>query len=260
MRATIQGLAVGIARRLAQVGIAPAMLQATRRLLPAKIPAGRRPLSAVTSLSFVGTLNRFCGTLSVRRYARRGRTRPKMRPRKSKSAVRPAALCAGSAGVRCASAARTRRRYIRSLAPPPRRSPRRLFSRFLTSSCGGPCGETPRARLRTRGRHPEPPSVSWWSWATWFSPVFGLNLLPAFGPPTWAVLVLFRLHSNLAATASGRSCKARAPRSRARPVLEHRPPVLYYPMKGAGGSRHSGVSRRAPLTTRGWLRLVRISP
>ena len=29
--------------------------------------------------------------------------------------------------------------------------------------------------------------------------VFGLNLLPAFGPPTWAVLVFFRLQSNLAA-------------------------------------------------------------
>lgn len=28
--------------------------------------------------------------------------------------------------------------------------------------------------------------------------VFGLNLLPAFGPPTWAVLVSFRLQSNLA--------------------------------------------------------------
>jgi uncharacterized membrane protein YdjX (TVP38/TMEM64 family) len=28
--------------------------------------------------------------------------------------------------------------------------------------------------------------------------VFGLNLLPAFGPPTWAVLVFFRLQSDLA--------------------------------------------------------------
>jgi len=27
--------------------------------------------------------------------------------------------------------------------------------------------------------------------------IFGLNLLPAFGPPTWAVLVLFRLDSDL---------------------------------------------------------------
>jgi hypothetical protein len=29
--------------------------------------------------------------------------------------------------------------------------------------------------------------------------VFGINLLPAFGPPTWAVLVLYRLNSDLAA-------------------------------------------------------------
>jgi uncharacterized membrane protein YdjX (TVP38/TMEM64 family) len=29
--------------------------------------------------------------------------------------------------------------------------------------------------------------------------VFGVNLLPAFGPPTWAVLVFFRLQSNLSA-------------------------------------------------------------
>lgn len=28
--------------------------------------------------------------------------------------------------------------------------------------------------------------------------VFGINLLPAFGPPTWLVLVLFRLHQDLA--------------------------------------------------------------
>jgi hypothetical protein len=29
--------------------------------------------------------------------------------------------------------------------------------------------------------------------------VFGVNLLPAFGPPTWAILVLFRIQSDLAA-------------------------------------------------------------
>ena len=29
--------------------------------------------------------------------------------------------------------------------------------------------------------------------------VFGINLLPAFGPPTWAVLVFYRLNSSLAA-------------------------------------------------------------
>ena len=27
--------------------------------------------------------------------------------------------------------------------------------------------------------------------------VFGVNLLPAFGPPTWAILVFFRLHSTV---------------------------------------------------------------
>src|SRR3954470_12011104 len=32
-----------------------------------------------------------------------------------------------------------------------------------------------------------------------FACVFGVNLLPAFGPPTWAVLVFFRLNSDLAA-------------------------------------------------------------
>jgi membrane protein YqaA with SNARE-associated domain len=27
--------------------------------------------------------------------------------------------------------------------------------------------------------------------------IFGVNLLPAFGPPTWSVMVLFRLHSHI---------------------------------------------------------------
>jgi hypothetical protein len=31
--------------------------------------------------------------------------------------------------------------------------------------------------------------------------VFGINLLPAFGPPTWSILVLYRLNSNLNAVA-----------------------------------------------------------
>jgi hypothetical protein len=31
--------------------------------------------------------------------------------------------------------------------------------------------------------------------------IFGINLMPAFGPPTWSVLVLFRLHSSLNAVA-----------------------------------------------------------
>jgi hypothetical protein len=31
--------------------------------------------------------------------------------------------------------------------------------------------------------------------------IFGNNLLPAFGPPTWVVLVFFRLNSDLPAVA-----------------------------------------------------------
>lgn len=31
--------------------------------------------------------------------------------------------------------------------------------------------------------------------------ILGINLLPAFGPPTWSVLVLYRLHSHLNAVA-----------------------------------------------------------
>jgi hypothetical protein len=52
--------------------------------------------------------------------------------------------------------------------------------------------------------------------------IFGVNLLPAFGPPTWAVLVFFRLNSDLAvvplvllgavAAASGRFVLASASR------------------------------------------------
>ena len=56
--------------------------------------------------------------------------------------------------------------------------------------------------------------------------VFGVNLMPAFGPPTWAVLVLFRLGSDLApvplvvvgaaAAASGRYVLALGTRHAAR--------------------------------------------
>lgn len=35
------------------------------------------------------------------------------------------------------------------------------------------------------------------SYAAVFAAVFGINLMPAFGPPTWAVLVLFKLHRHL---------------------------------------------------------------
>jgi membrane protein YqaA with SNARE-associated domain len=36
-------------------------------------------------------------------------------------------------------------------------------------------------------------------WLLVVGSIFGINLLPAFGPPTWAVLVFFRLHSELPA-------------------------------------------------------------
>lgn len=61
--------------------------------------------------------------------------------------------------------------------------------------------------------------------------VFGVNLLPAFGPPTWAVLVFFRIDEHLAAVplvlvgaaaaASGRLVLAHASR-RLRPRLSKR--------------------------------------
>jgi uncharacterized membrane protein YdjX (TVP38/TMEM64 family) len=41
------------------------------------------------------------------------------------------------------------------------------------------------------------PTVSDWLLA--LATIFGINLLPAFGPPTWAVLVFFRLNSELPA-------------------------------------------------------------
>jgi hypothetical protein len=36
-------------------------------------------------------------------------------------------------------------------------------------------------------------------WLLALGAIFGVNLLPAFGPPTWAVLVFFRLNSELPA-------------------------------------------------------------
>ena len=36
-------------------------------------------------------------------------------------------------------------------------------------------------------------------WLLVVGSIFGINLLPAFGPPTWAVLVFFRLNSDLPA-------------------------------------------------------------
>jgi membrane protein YqaA with SNARE-associated domain len=61
-----------------------------------------------------------------------------------------------------------------------------------------------------------------WTYGLAAATVFGVNLLPAFGPPTWAVLVLFRLHEQLSipalvvlgavAAAAGRLCLALATR------------------------------------------------
>lgn len=61
--------------------------------------------------------------------------------------------------------------------------------------------------------------------------VFGINLLPAFGPPTWAVLVLFHLHGDFeipllvlvgaVAAASGRILLALATRRLARYLPQH---------------------------------------
>ena len=39
--------------------------------------------------------------------------------------------------------------------------------------------------------------VEWWQYLLLMAVVFGANVLPAFGPPTWSILVLFRLHSHL---------------------------------------------------------------
>ena len=39
-------------------------------------------------------------------------------------------------------------------------------------------------------------------WLLVVATIFGVNLLPAFGPPTWAVLVFFCLSSNLPAVPS----------------------------------------------------------
>ena len=59
-------------------------------------------------------------------------------------------------------------------------------------------------------------------WLLVVGAIFGINLLPAFGPPTWAVLVFFRLNSDLPAVplvllgalaaASGRLVLAKAAR------------------------------------------------
>ncbi|MGY2873554.1 membrane protein YqaA with SNARE-associated domain [Marmoricola sp. URHA0025 HA25] len=69
-----------------------------------------------------------------------------------------------------------------------------------------------------------------WSYAVVAAAVLGINLLPAFGPPTWAVLVLFTVHGDFhepllvlvgaVAAASGRLLLAYATRRLRRFVPE----------------------------------------
>jgi len=77
--------------------------------------------------------------------------------------------------------------------------------------------------------------------------VFGANLLPAFGPPTWAVLVFFRLQSSLAAVplvligalaaASGRLVLAYGSRRFRTRLSERRIENLEAVRDAVGGSR-----------------------
>jgi membrane protein YqaA with SNARE-associated domain len=77
--------------------------------------------------------------------------------------------------------------------------------------------------------------------------VFGVNLLPAFGPPTWAVLVFFRLQSSLAAVplvligalaaASGRLVLAYGSRRFRSRLSEQRIENLEAVRDAVGGSR-----------------------
>jgi membrane protein YqaA with SNARE-associated domain len=77
--------------------------------------------------------------------------------------------------------------------------------------------------------------------------VLGVNVLPAFGPPTWAVLVFFRLQSSLAAVplvligalaaASGRLLLAYASRAFRSRLSEQRIESLEAARDAVGGSR-----------------------
>ncbi|SRR5580765_89916 len=80
--------------------------------------------------------------------------------------------------------------------------------------------------------------------------VFGINLLPALGPPTWSVLVLFRLHEHLSAPAlviigalaagGGRLCLALATRH-----LRHWLPKRHVDNLRAAGEYLTGHRGRA---------------
>lgn len=85
--------------------------------------------------------------------------------------------------------------------------------------------------------------------------VFGINLLPAFGPPTWAVLVFFRLESDLAAVplvlvgaiaaAAGRFVLASGSRAFRTRLSEERIESLAAAQKAIGGSRRRTVAALA---------------
>ena len=90
--------------------------------------------------------------------------------------------------------------------------------------------------------------------------IFGVNLLPAFGPPTWAVLVFFRLNSDLAAVplvllgalaaASGRLVLAAVSR-RSRSRLSQRRLESLEAAEGAlVGSRGKAVAGLGPRCSR----------
>jgi uncharacterized membrane protein YdjX (TVP38/TMEM64 family) len=82
--------------------------------------------------------------------------------------------------------------------------------------------------------------------------VFGVNLLPAFGPPTWAVLVFYRLNSDLAAVplvafgavaaASGRYVLARTTRHFRGRLSERRRASLVAAEEALAGSRGKAVA------------------
>lgn len=82
--------------------------------------------------------------------------------------------------------------------------------------------------------------------------VFAVNLLPAFGPPTWAVLVFFRLESDLAAVplvlvgalaaAAGRFVLASGSRAVRGRLSQERIDSLAAAQKAIGGSRGKAVA------------------
>src|SRR3954469_6042924 len=85
-----------------------------------------------------------------------------------------------------------------------------------------------------------------------FACVFGINLLPAFGPPTWAVLVFYRLNSDLAAVplvlvgalaaASGRFVLAHAARRFRGRMSKERRESLAVVQERLAGSRSKALA------------------